>query len=79
MKRILSIVLALVLTATACLAFSSCSKSEIKVDPDKSEYVVGICQLVKHDALDAATEGFKQALIDKLGAENVTFDDAILS
>lgn len=37
-------------------------------------YNVGICQLVQHDALDAATEGFKKALTDKLG-ENVKFDE----
>lgn len=37
-------------------------------------YNVGICQLVQHPALDAATEGFKAALTDKLG-ENVKFDE----
>lgn len=36
--------------------------------------LIGICQLVTHDALDAATEGFKKAVIDGLGAENVEFD-----
>lgn len=30
-------------------------------------YDVGICQLVEHPALDAATEGFKAALTEKLG------------
>lgn len=37
-------------------------------------YHVGICQLVQHPALDAATEGFKDALKDKLG-DNVEFDE----
>lgn len=36
-------------------------------------YTIGICQLVQHDALDAATNGFMQALKDKLG-DCVTFD-----
>lgn len=36
-------------------------------------YTVGICQLVEHVALDAATEGFKDALTDKLG-DKVTFE-----
>lgn len=36
-------------------------------------YVVGICQLVQHDALDAATQGFMDALTDALG-DKVTFD-----
>ena len=37
-------------------------------------YTVGICQLVQHVALDAATEGFKDALTEKLG-DAVTFDE----
>jgi putative ABC transport system substrate-binding protein len=28
----------------------------------KDVYKVGICQLVQHDALDAATKGFRDAL-----------------
>ena len=45
---------------------------------DKAEnkhYTVGICQLVQHDALDAATKGFRDAITDALGADNVTFDE----
>ena len=38
-------------------------------------YNVGICQLVQHVALDAATEGFKTALIDELGEGAVNFDE----
>ena len=37
-------------------------------------YTVGICQLVQHDALDAATQGFKDALTEELG-DVVTFDE----
>ena len=37
-------------------------------------YNVGICQLVEHPALDAATEGFMAALTEKLG-DNVKFDN----
>ena len=36
-------------------------------------YQIGICQLVQHPALDAATEGFQAALKEKLG-DNVEFD-----
>ena len=36
-------------------------------------YNIGICQLVTHDALDAATKGFKDAVIEGLGKENVVF------
>lgn len=37
-------------------------------------YNIGICQLVQHEALDAATQGFKDALTEKLG-DKVTFDE----
>ena len=37
-------------------------------------YTVGICQLVQHPALDAATQGFKDALTEKLG-DAVKFDE----
>ena len=53
-----------VITSTGC--------TEEKKDDGK--YKIGIVQLVEHVALDAATEGFKQAVIDGLGAENVEFD-----
>ena len=41
---------------------------------DDDTYNVGICQLVQHEALDAATKGFMDALKDKLG-DKVTFDE----
>lgn len=40
---------------------------------DTATYNVGICQLVQHDALDAATQGFQDALKEKLG-DQVVFD-----
>ena len=36
-------------------------------------YNVGVCQLVQHPALDAATEGFMDALKEKLGEDAVKF------
>ena len=42
---------------------------------DGKVYNVGICQLVQHEALDAATQGFKDALVEKLGEGNVKFDE----
>lgn len=38
-------------------------------------YNIGICQLVQHDALDAATKGFRDTLEEKLGKDNVKFDE----
>ena len=64
-KRIVALALAMALIACSCLAFTSCG--------DDGKYTVGILQLVTHDALDAATQGFKDALIAELGAENVEF------
>ncbi|MCI8317072.1 MAG: ABC transporter substrate-binding protein [Lachnospiraceae bacterium] len=37
-------------------------------------YTIGICQFVQHEALDAATQGFKDALTERLG-DQVTFDE----
>ncbi len=47
---------------------------EASAATDGKTYKVGICQLVQHEALDAATEGFKTALTDKFG-DSVTFDE----
>lgn len=41
---------------------------------DGKTYKIGICQQLEHQALDAATEGFKDALVEKLGEGNVEFD-----
>lgn len=37
-------------------------------------YNIGICQLLEHPALDAATQGFEDALTELLGEGNVNFD-----
>lgn len=65
MKKFISLMLAMIIACT-CLVMTSCDKGD--------KYQIGIIQLVTHDAIDAATEGFKQALIDELGEENVAFD-----
>ena len=62
MKKIAAIILALILTLCACTAALA-----------DGPYHIGICQLVQHVALDAATQGFMDALKEKLG-DNVTFD-----
>ncbi|MBR2371166.1 MAG: ABC transporter substrate-binding protein [Clostridia bacterium] len=69
MKKLLALILALVLSVGTCLALTSCNN-----DNDGKKYKIGICQLVEHVALDAATEGFKQAIIDELGEDAVEFD-----
>ena len=66
MKKILAIVLA----AVMLLSMTACGAAAGK---DKDTYVVGICQLVQHEALDAATQGFQDALTEALG-DKVTFE-----
>ncbi|MGN0492830.1 MAG: ABC transporter substrate-binding protein [Acutalibacteraceae bacterium] len=66
-KKILSAVTALSLAAVTCVSLSGCGEK-------KAKYTVGICQLVQHDALDAATKGFRDALTEKLG-DDVEFDE----
>ena len=61
--------LALVICAGSCLTLTSCSGDEVV-----TKYKIGICQLMEHVALDAATDGFKQAIIDELGEDAVEFD-----
>lgn len=41
---------------------------------DGKVYKIGLCQLVQHDALDAATQGFEDKLNELLGEGNVEFD-----
>ena len=66
---------ALVLALVMCLALASCGGNNASNDGDSSKhYTIGICQLVQHDALDAATQGFQDAVVAGLGEENVTFD-----
>ena len=73
MKKILAIVLAAVmlLTMTAC---GSEAPAENGAAASAEKYVVGVCQLVPHVALDAATQGFQDALVDTLGEGAVSFD-----
>lgn len=77
MKKLLTILTALILTLVTAVSFVGCKETGIKINPDKEEYVVGICQLVRHDALDAATKGFKDALKEELEKEGrtVKFDE----
>ena len=72
MKRILALILALTMSALTLVAFTSCSN-------EKADFTVGICQLMKHDALDSATKGFVDALSAALAAEGKTveFDEQV--
>ena len=64
MKKIISILVSLSLLLGVC----ACAAAEDKT------YSIGILQLIQHPALDAATQGFKDALTEKLG-DRVVFDE----
>ena len=59
-------VTAMILTLVLILCAGTCALAE-------DTYRIGVCQLVQHVALDAATAGFQDALKEKLG-DRVTFD-----
>lgn len=65
-KKMLALLLAASMTA-GMTAIPVSAKEE-------KTYQVGICQLVQHEALDAATQGFKDALTEAFG-DGVTFDE----
>ena len=80
MKKLTAICMALVMTAALAGCGGKDSQSGAgtsgsgSTDNSEKTYTVGICQLVQHEALDAATEGFKAALTEKLG-DRVKFDE----
>ena len=71
MKKILAIIMAAAMLLSLCACGAA---SEQTAAPGEKTYTVGICQLVQHVALDAATQGFKDALTEALG-DAVVFDE----
>lgn len=74
-KKILSLLMvsAMAFSMVACGSStdtsddSAAEATEDSASADGQSYKVGVIQLVQHDALDAATEGFQAALTDQLG------------
>lgn len=83
MKKITAIILALVMTFALCACGSQAAAPAAAPAPAPADaapaaeaaqsFKVGICQLVQHEALDAATRGFIDALKEELG-DAVEFD-----
>ncbi len=71
MKKLTSILMAAVICIGACFTLASCG--------DKTDFNVGICQLMVHESLDKATEGFIDALTEELEKEGktVAFDTQV--
>ena len=60
-------------SAAASSVASSAAAGSAAASASGDSYTVGICQLVQHAALDAATQGFEDALTAEFG-DNVKFD-----
>ena len=71
MKKIIALVLALAMCLGICLTFTGCG--------EKTDFAVGIVQLMEHESLDKATRGFIDALTEALTKEGktVTFDTQV--
>lgn len=73
-KKVTAVALSGVLMATAFVGCSSQGDTNDTTPVKKDNYKIGICQLVQHPALNAATQGFTEKLT-KLGEENgITFE-----
>ena len=74
MKKVLVILLALAMVLSLAACGSAPAETPAAEEPTAAPaaaegevYTVGICQLVQHVALDAATQGFTDALTEALG------------
>ena len=65
MKKLFTLLLSLLLI----LSLTGCNQKK------DEKFVIGICQIEAHAALDAATQGFKDAVIAALGEDKVVFID----
>lgn len=66
MKKIVSLILVLALCIGGCLSLTACG--------EKADFTVGICQLMEHESLDKATNGFIDALTEALEKEGKTVE-----
>ncbi len=83
MKKILSLCMVFAMLA---MLFAGCAPAANNGETDgdlantqSQEFNVGICQLMEHESLDQATEGFKDALTEALTAagHTVKFDEQV--
>lgn len=72
-KKVAAIALSAVMIGGCFAGCSAGTESKDTTKDAEKTYKVGICQLMKHTALDKATEGFQDALKEKLG-DKIEFD-----
>ncbi len=70
-RKLLSAALAATMTLTLAACGSAQDDAQSAENPDA--YIVGICEQMEHVSLSEATRGFKDALTEALGSDNVTF------
>ena len=88
MKKAVSLLLAAAMTTGLAACGSTASESTAQTSSAAQStaessaaeaagtvYQIGICQQQPHEALDQATQGFKDALVEAFGEEGVTFDE----
>lgn len=72
-KKLSAMILAGAMAVTALAGCGTKTADTEKNASGEKTYKIGMCQLVQHEALDKASEGFQDALKEKLG-DNVEFD-----
>ena len=75
MKKLIPLVLAALMLLSMAACGTATTPEQTSGAKAEGKYLIGICQFLPHPALDAATQGFKDAVIAGLGEENVTFDE----
>ena len=70
-RKLLSAALAATMTLT--LAACGSAQDDAQSAENSGAYIVGICEQMEHVSLSEATRGFKDALTEALGSDNVTF------
>ena len=77
LKKLIAVALTAVMTMslTACGGGNTTGTTSGGAVDNGKTYNIGICQLVQHEALDAATKGFKDALVEEFGEDGIKFDE----
>jgi len=73
MKKMIALMMA-VLMMISLIACGSADSGAADSGNADAAYTIGVCQLVQHVALDAATQGFVDTVNSALGEENINWD-----